>query len=81
MTTDHPNDLSGMTIGFIGLGLMGQPMATNLHQAGAALVIPRRASDAVADLGDDRVEVLETPAEIGPKNRKLLLKGMQVVER
>ena len=68
MTTDHPNDLSGMTIGFIcfiGLGLMGQPMATNLHQAGAALVIPRRASDAVADLGNDRVEVLETPAEIG----------------
>ena len=53
-----------MTIGFIGLGLMGRPMAENLHAAGATLAIPRRAAESMADLGSDRIEVFETPAEI-----------------
>ena len=53
-----------MTIGFIGLGLMGRPMAENLHAAGATLAIPRRAAESMADLGSDRIELFETPAEI-----------------
>ncbi|MCP4834866.1 MAG: NAD(P)-dependent oxidoreductase, partial [Phycisphaera sp.] len=36
--------LAGRTVGFIGLGLMGRPMAQNLHAAGATLAIPRRAA-------------------------------------
>lgn len=64
MSDDSTDVLSGRTVGFIGLGLMGRPMAVNLHAAGATLVIPRRAAESMADLGSDRVEILETPAAI-----------------
>ena len=33
-----------MHIGFIGLGIMGRPMALNLHQAQHSLIVPERAS-------------------------------------
>jgi 2-hydroxy-3-oxopropionate reductase len=33
-----------MKIGFIGLGIMGQPMALNLHKAQHSLIVPERAS-------------------------------------
>ncbi len=33
-----------MRIGFIGLGIMGRPMALNLHKAGHSLTVPERAS-------------------------------------
>ena len=33
-----------MKIGFVGLGIMGRPMALNLHKAGHALFVPERAS-------------------------------------
>ena len=33
-----------MKIGFIGLGIMGRPMALNLHKAGHTLTVPERAS-------------------------------------
>ena len=33
-----------MQIGFIGLGIMGRPMALNLHAAGHALIVPDRKS-------------------------------------
>lgn len=64
MSDDSTGVLSGRSVGFIGLGLMGRPMAVNLHAAGATLVIPRRAAASMADLGSDRVEILETPAAI-----------------
>ena len=64
MSDDSTDVLSGRTVGFIGLGLMGRPMAVNLHAAGATLVIPRRAAASMADLGPDRIEILETPAAI-----------------
>ena len=64
MNDDTPDTLAGRTVGFIGLGLMGRPMAVNLHAAGATLVIPRRAAASMADLGPDRIEILETPAAI-----------------
>ena len=34
--------LSGMTIGFIGLGFMGRPMARNLQAAGATMIVHNR---------------------------------------
>ena len=40
--------LSGHVVGFIGLGLMGRPMAMNLHAADARVVIHNR-SRAVVD--------------------------------
>ena len=36
------SDLSGSTIGFIGLGFMGKPMCANLMKAGARLVVTNR---------------------------------------
>jgi len=41
---------SDQTIGFIGLGLMGKPMARNLHQAGYSLVIHNRSREVVDEL-------------------------------
>ncbi|MGA8260002.1 MAG: NAD(P)-dependent oxidoreductase [Arenicellales bacterium] len=38
------------TIGFIGLGLMGKPMARNLHKAGYSLVIHNRSREVVDEL-------------------------------
>lgn len=43
-------DLSGRTIGFIGLGLMGKPMARALAKAGASLVVSSRSAGPVAEL-------------------------------
>ncbi|MCW9040403.1 MAG: NAD(P)-dependent oxidoreductase, partial [Rhodospirillales bacterium] len=42
--------LAGQTIGFIGLGLMGKPMARNLKKAGATLVVSNRSQGVVAEL-------------------------------
>lgn len=44
------SDLSGWRIGFIGLGLMGKPMARNLKAAGAALVVHNRSEGPVREL-------------------------------
>ncbi len=38
------------TIGFIGLGLMGKPMAANLLKAGYPVVVHSRGQGPVADL-------------------------------
>lgn len=42
--------LQGQEIGFIGLGLMGKPMARNLAKAGADLIIHNRSSASVDEL-------------------------------
>lgn len=41
-----------MTIGFIGLGIMGQPMALNLARAGTPLVVWNRSAERCAPLAD-----------------------------
>jgi len=43
--------ISGMRIGFIGLGLMGAPMARNLLAAGANLAVHNRTPDKMRPLG------------------------------
>ena len=42
--------LSGTTIGFIGLGLMGKPMARNLAAAGARMIVHNRSTAAMTEL-------------------------------
>ena len=52
------------TIGFIGLGLMGRPMATNLIKAGYSLIVHSRSPqpvDALVALGARRAE---SPADV-----------------
>ena len=58
-----------MKIGFVGLGIMGRPMALNLHAAQHALVVPERAS-----LPDD-VRAVATVVPDG----KTLAAGSEVV--
>ncbi|MDF2759792.1 MAG: tartronate semialdehyde reductase, partial [Thermomicrobiales bacterium] len=43
-------DFEGAPIGFIGLGIMGKPMARNLAKAGYELVVYNRSRDDVDTL-------------------------------
>lgn len=64
MSKDHP------TIGYIGLGIMGLPMARNLSKAGYPLVAYNRTAAKAAALADVGAEQAATPAEaarrVGP---------------
>jgi 2-hydroxy-3-oxopropionate reductase len=51
------------TIGFIGLGLMGRPMARNLLKAGRPLVVHNRSSAAVEELAATGARVASSPFE------------------
>jgi 2-hydroxy-3-oxopropionate reductase len=52
------------TLGFIGLGIMGRPMAQNLVRAGYPLRVYARRPEAVLPLSDVGALVCETPAEV-----------------
>lgn len=52
-------------IGFIGLGVMGKPMAKNLMKAGHSLVVHSRSRGPVDELGTAGARTLASPAEIG----------------
>ena len=54
-----------MKIGFIGLGIMGRPMALNLQNARHALVVPERAS-----LADDIRAAAEVVADGKTRRRR-----------
>ena len=53
-----------MKIGFIGLGIMGKPMATNLIKAGHELVICNHNEAKAAELGELGAAAARTPREI-----------------
>ena len=53
-----------MKIGFIGLGIMGKPMAKNLLKAGKELVVYDINCSAVEELKGDGAEAAENPAEL-----------------
>jgi 3-hydroxyisobutyrate dehydrogenase-like beta-hydroxyacid dehydrogenase len=57
-------DLSGQVIGFIGLGLMGRPMARNLARAGAAMVVHNRSPAAMDALAGDGMVLANSPAAV-----------------
>jgi 2-hydroxy-3-oxopropionate reductase len=63
--SDASVDLSGRTIGIVGLGLMGAPMAKQLRTHGAALRVWNRSAEKASALasGNDSVTVCATPAE------------------
>lgn len=52
------------TIGFIGLGIMGKPMAQNLLKAGYPLVVHNRSQGAVDELVAAGARRAESPAEV-----------------
>jgi len=51
-------------VGFIGLGVMGQPMALNLARAGTALVVWNRTAARAEPLRAVGAEVASSPAEV-----------------
>ncbi len=56
--------LNGQSIGFIGLGLMGRPMARNLQAAGAAIIIHNRSQGVIGELAGDGMTPAKTPADV-----------------
>ena len=56
--------LANETIGFIGLGLMGRPMARNLQRAGARLVIHNRSRAVVDALSAEGMTAAGSPREV-----------------
>ncbi len=51
------------TVGFLGIGLMGKPMAINLLKAGFPLIAWNRTTSKAAELAPYGAEIAETPAE------------------
>lgn len=51
-------------IGFIGLGIMGQPMAANIMKAGYELMVFNRTAEKARSLADAGAHVAATPAEL-----------------
>ncbi len=65
--------LDGTTIGFIGLGLMGAPMARNLARAGAEMVIYNRSRAKVEALAADGMTPAESPREAAERAEVVVL--------
>jgi len=62
-----------MDIGFIGLGVMGQPMALNLARAGTKLIVWNRTADRTESLRAAGAQVAASPAEIFRRTRIVIL--------
>jgi 3-hydroxyisobutyrate dehydrogenase len=62
-----------MDLGFIGLGVMGQPMALNLARAGTALVVWNRSPDKSEPLHAAGASVAASPAEVFKQARVVIL--------
>jgi 2-hydroxy-3-oxopropionate reductase len=55
-------------VGFIGLGIMGMPMARNLMEAGYELVLHNRSPEKAEELGKEGATVAATPREVAEKS-------------
>ncbi len=65
--------LDGRTVGFIGLGLMGKPMARNLAKAGAAMVIHSRSPGPVDELAADGMTPADSPKAVAEAAEAVIL--------
>jgi 3-hydroxyisobutyrate dehydrogenase-like beta-hydroxyacid dehydrogenase len=65
--------LDGRTIGFIGLGLMGKPMARNLNAAGAAMIVNNRSPGVVDELSGEGMTPAATPADAAAEADTVIL--------
>jgi len=62
-----------MEIGFIGLGVMGQPMALNLARAGTSLIVWNRSSERCDALRNAGATVAASAADVFARTRTVLL--------
>ena len=60
-----------MKIGFVGLGIMGRPMALNLGKAGHTLVVPDRTS--LTEEVRSAAEVVATPRDVAAQSEVVIL--------
>ena len=65
-------DLKKEKIGFIGLGIMGLPMASNLIKDGFNLVVYNRTLSKCSQLEEKGAVVVQTPADVA-KNAKMII--------
>ncbi len=65
--------LAGQTIGFIGLGLMGKPMAKNLHSAGAELIVQNRSAGPAEELAVEGMAAAATPGAVANQVNTIIL--------
>jgi 2-hydroxy-3-oxopropionate reductase len=64
--------MANPTIGFIGLGIMGKPMARNLLKAGYSLVVHNRSRAAVDELSKDGAEPAASSQEVAARSEILI---------
>src|SRR5690349_13468787 len=60
-------------VGFLGLGVMGQPMALNLARANTSLVVWNRTPARCQPLQDLGAQVAVTPAEVFARTRTVIV--------
>ncbi|HXV79251.1 MAG TPA: 2-hydroxy-3-oxopropionate reductase [Candidatus Binatia bacterium] len=64
--------MANPTIGFIGLGIMGKPMARNLMKAGYPLVVHNRSRGAVEELAKEGAQAAATSKEVAGRSEILI---------
>jgi 2-hydroxy-3-oxopropionate reductase len=60
------------TVGFIGLGLMGKPMARNLLKSGFSVIVRNRSRGAVEELVNAGATAAGSPAEVARATRHII---------
>jgi 3-hydroxyisobutyrate dehydrogenase len=62
-----------MTVGFLGLGVMGRPMALNLSRGGTELVVWNRTPERCEPVREAGAQVAATPAEVFERAEVVLM--------
>ncbi|MCH8835947.1 MAG: NAD(P)-binding domain-containing protein, partial [Proteobacteria bacterium] len=66
-------NLSGQTIGIVGLGLMGRPMGRNLMAAGARLVVHNRSPGPVGDMAAEGAVPADSPRAVAEEAETVIV--------
>ncbi|HSQ12187.1 MAG TPA: NAD(P)-binding domain-containing protein, partial [Candidatus Deferrimicrobium sp.] len=64
--------MSNTAIGFIGLGIMGKPMARNLLKAGYPLVVHNRSRAAVEELSKEGAQIAANSKEVAERSEIII---------
>ncbi|MBI2348696.1 MAG: NAD(P)-binding domain-containing protein, partial [Deltaproteobacteria bacterium] len=64
--------MSQPVIGFIGLGIMGKPMARNLIKAGYSLVVHNRSRPAVDELAKEGAKAADSPQAVAAQTEVVI---------
>src|SRR4029079_14048858 len=64
--------MAGETVGFIGLGVMGRPMARNLLKKGFSLVVHNRSTPAVDDLVSAGATRAASAADVARQTKRII---------